>query len=548
MSAARPPSFVGQLLLLWELRLVSALNRGTRRGHLTGLLAFAVTSAPAVGVAFASHAVFAWPPVASSPEWTRFLLTLCCFVTSAVWTTWPLLSAGVDDESELSRFAAFPLSPFRLLCASVVASLFVPRALVFHAPLLGAAAALLPGAGPLAAISGAGLFALYALMNAAWSRAALHGVLNVLRQERSGQIMGGSLAGVVVFAALLPPIDTSWLQAVGGGIGVLDLRVIRDAGLALGRVPSGFLGEGWLRLSEGGSALPHAAGLLVSGALALFVAHRLLLRFHRHASRGVVSPRAPKDRDPFARVRSPFATLALREAIDLWHNPRARILACVPFLLTVLLRLLAGRDLFVFLWGGAADAWLLGGLCLYAAVVMGSTFSQNAFGYDGHGMALWLAAPRPLGEVLAAKNAVHGAAAVALAAVTAGFYSAYLHPVSASELAAAVLAASGVVPMLLCAGNFLSLFYPVKFHAALNRRDRLPFRASLFGVAAAAAASAPSGLWLRHLGTVRPGWVTAAILGALALGFAGLYAASFPLAARLLDRRRELLLSRVTRS
>ncbi len=541
------PGFTRQLLLLWELRLVSALNGGTRAGRLGGVLAFALGCAPAVGVALASHALFRWPPVAGSPEWTRFLLNLFCFVASAVWASWPLLSAGVDDESELSRFAAFPLPPFRLLLASVVASLFVPRAFVFHAPLVGAAAALLAGAGALAQLAGVGLFALYALMNAAWSRAALHAVLNLLRQEKSGQVMGGGLFLFVALAALLPPIDTSWLTAVGGGVGALDLRVISDAGLALGRVPSGFAGEGWRSLAAGKGALPHALGLLVSTAVALALAQWLLLRFHRRASRGVVSRQRPADRDPFSRVGGTFGALALREALDLWRNPRARILACVPFLLTVLLRLLSGRALFEFVLGAAADAWLLGALTLYAAVVMGSTFSQNAFGYDGHGMALWLASPRPLPQILAAKNAVHGAAAAALAVASALFYALYLHPVSLAEWVGGVLAALGLIPVLLAAGNFLSVLFPVKFHAALNRRDRLPFTASMLGVAAAALGSAPASLWLRRLGPERPGWSTAALLAAVALASLALYAASFRAAAQLLERRREVLLARVTR-
>jgi ABC-2 type transport system permease protein len=45
-----------------------------------------------------------------------------------------------------------------------------------------------------------------------------------------------------------------------------------------------------------------------------------------------------------------------------------------------------------------------------------------------------------------------------------------------------VVAMLSLLPVLLTAGNFLSLVFPVKFHASLKRRDKLPFIASMLGV------------------------------------------------------------------
>jgi ABC-2 type transport system permease protein len=81
-------------------------------------------------------------------------------------------------------------------------------------------------------------------------------------------------------------------------------------------------------------------------------------------------------------------------------------LAAVPFVLGILLRLLSGRDLFVFFLGQTADAWVLSGLTMYGAILLGSTFSQNSFAYDGHGFAVFVTAPLDLGLVLRAKNLV----------------------------------------------------------------------------------------------------------------------------------------------
>src|SRR5262249_59997117 len=98
----------------------------------------AASVVPAAGLGVSTYALMALRWVAQSPVWSAFILNLLCFVTSAVWCTWPILSAGVDDHSELSRYAAFPISRFRLLFASTLASVAEPRILFFFAPVVGA--------------------------------------------------------------------------------------------------------------------------------------------------------------------------------------------------------------------------------------------------------------------------------------------------------------------------------------------------------------------------------------------------------------------------
>ena len=46
--------------------------------------------------------------VAESNVWPYFILNLLCFVTTAVWVTWPLLSAGVDDHSRAVPLRRLP--------------------------------------------------------------------------------------------------------------------------------------------------------------------------------------------------------------------------------------------------------------------------------------------------------------------------------------------------------------------------------------------------------------------------------------------------------
>ena len=544
-----PPSLPRHLLLLWGLRIRVAFNRGSLLSRALGVAGWILACVPALGLFRASERAMHWAPIANSADWPPFILNLLCFVTCALFCTWPLLSAGVDDHSELSRFAAFPLAPWRLLLASTLASLFEPRALVFSAPLLGAAAGYAELHAPLPWQPLAALLAVaYFLLNACLGRVGVHLVLQVLKGPRSAELMGGFFVVFLGLCSLIPPVDTSWLTAAGAGVGALDANVLRNAALALATVPPGFFGAGLELLAQGNvrAALACLGGQTVCILGAFGAAYYLLVRFHR----GPVSTASPVREGrwrPFAREGSSLSLLVVREGMDLWKNPRARLLASVPFVLAILIKLLSGRALLDYVAGPLADAWLLGSLTLYGALVMASTFSQNAFAYDGQGMAVFLTAPVPLGEVLRAKNIVHALGALALVLPMVLFYRVYFHAGSARDITLTLLAVAVLVPTVLSAGNLLSVYFPVKFHADLKRRDRLPFAASMLGVAAASVGVLPFTLTLRvarHAGDAAPtllGLLFAALLAGV------LYRVTFPVAVRLLIQRRERIYAAITR-
>ena len=546
------PGFVTHLRLLWGVRVDIALNRGGKQGQLLAVLSYLFSTAPGWGLGWGAYALLNVPAIAQSDVWPDFLLRLLCFVTSAVWATWPLLSAGVDDHSELTRYAAFPISPLRLMCASMVASFFEPRSLVFYAPLLGAAVAyvkLRVGFSVTAVVLGAVGFLAFACFNAALSRLALHAVLNVLKQKRSGELLGGFTLLVLFLASLIPPIDTSWLFSLQGDVTAVPDTVLLDATVALGRFPTGWFAHTLRSLGFGNAwnAAKWAVGLVLLTALTLGLAYLWLLRFYRRSGAAGSQGTRSRASNFFARTRKLSATLMTKEAVDLWHNPRARLLAVVPFLLGILLKLLSGRDLFVFFLGNGADAWVMGGLAMYAAIVMASTFSQNAFGYDGHGLAAFLSAPVSLHAVLRAKNTVHGLAAVGLALLSMIFYRVYFGTGTVWDMVCTLLGVALLVPALLVVGNGLSLFFPVKFHADLKRRDRLPLLASMLGVVGVSLASAPWALVLRAAEKTDVGLTSASWLAVVALSTWGLYFAAWPVTRGLLEARREAVLKAVTR-
>ena len=546
----RAPSVLEHLALLWRLRLDIGLNRRIGRQRWLAVAGFAASASPALGLAASGYALMHHPVVRESDVWTAFVVRLLLFVTSATWVAWPVLSAGVDDHSELSRYAAFPISSFRLMLASTLATLAEPRSLVFTAPLLGATAGALHTRPPSSWATVLLGFAAYVLLNAALGRLGLNLMLNVLRQPRSAELLGGGFLVSLLLASLIPPVDTSWLLRLDdAGPAAVPDTVIAEAALALGRFPTGWFGHLLTATAAGqhAVALADALATLELALLALVLAWGVLLQFHRVAARGGVVSARRRAANPFARTGATLATLATREALDLWNNPRARLLAAVPFVLLVLLKLLSGRALLAFFLKGATDAWLLGGFAVYAAVVLCSTFAQNAFAYDGHGLVVFLAAPVRLAKVLLAKNLVHGAVGLAAALLVVAFSVPYLGAGTPTEVAWALLSALALVPVLLAAGNFLSVFFPVKFHADLKRRDRLPFAASLLGLSAAALGSAPFVAGLEAAGAAGPSLdACARLAGTAALAWLG-YAALTPLALRALEARREAVLAAVTR-
>lgn len=552
MTTARPatPGFFQHLLLLWGLRLQIGLNRGAPSRGWLSVGAFLASSAPSVVLALSFFQVMRVPVVASSELWPDFIVRLLCFVTTCVWVTWPVLSAGVDDHSELSRYAAFPISSFRLMLASTLASLFEPRALVFYGPIVGASigyVAIRPQQHPLIA---ALCFVTWVLFNAALSRVGLHLVLNVLRQQRSAELLGGGFFLSLVVASFIPPVDTSWLFNLGkAGMEAVPDTIVADAALALGRFPTGWFAHG-LAASARGTLVPAVSdlfALMEMTVLTLVVAWGLLIDFHRQSGRGGSVEATSRAANPFLKTRSLFATLVVREALDLWHNPRARLLAAVPFVLGILLKLLSGRALFVFFLGDTADAWLLGGLCVYGAIVLGSTFSQNAFAYDGQGFSVFLAAPLELGLVLKAKNLVHATAGALLAVLVGAFYVVYFGHGSLLDVAIAAASVATLIPTVLVVGNFLSLYFPVKFHANLKRRDKLPFIASMIGIAAAGAGTWPMAWALRERGKAGPTLESLLVVVGTAIAAWLLYRLTLPWALKLLVQRREIVLRAVTR-
>ena len=549
-----PRRFASHLRLVWELRLMTGANRYRRVSNAApAALGMVVLLGVAAALGVGAYSLLAYPAVAASPLWSRFLLRAVTFLVSLVFVIWPVLSAGVDEHSELSRFATFPIRPIELFVASSLSALLEPRSLVFYPPIVGAMLGY-AAQRPFPLVQGLGLVAAYFLFNVAWGRASLTLVLNVLRHRRSAEILGLFFLGSLFLASLAPPVDVSWLYALfreGAGLGAMgavDEQFVRATARALGAMPPCALALGLEHLAhfQDRRALGELLLLLFGAGAGFALSFVLLVRFYRNTARPARRTRESANRDRSARDGALWAMIE-REASDFVRNPKARLLCAVPFFLCILLRLVHARDLAAAALGEPADCWLVGVICSYAALVVGANFAQNVFAYDGPGLALLWAAPVPLRTLFVAKNAVHAAGTMLISLVLVTFYGLYVQPVGLAEVAVGLLAPAVELPVLLCAGNFLSVLAPRKFHASLRRRDRPPPLATFVGLLTASVAMAPVGVVLRLAGDRRPGADTLLALAAVA-GLAWYaWARLLPRACAVLEARRETVLRLVTR-
>lgn len=555
------------LWLLFLLRFQISGNRGRGGGLLGSAIGLLGLLGSGSGVAFAVHAAFAHKAVAAAPLLEMFLFQLLGFLVGVSWVMWPIVAAGVDDSAELSRFTTMPIAPWRLFLASSLSALFEPRALTFYPVLVAAAVGFCQVHGlPFPWGSFLLSTAAFAAFNAAWGRVGLNSMLNVLRHRRSAEILGGGLLVTLFCCALVPPLDVTGIaqmvrdqqlgQNAGQGLALekLDTRVLEAALIVFSLGPSGVWAPTWLLAYL--PSLPHALVgqtilLAYTGGYALMgfaAAFFLLLRFYAHTARsGRSADRTQKAGRAFEQ-ESLLAVLVEREARDLLHNPKARMLAALPFFLTILLKLVRAQEVIGLFTGPQIDVWMPAILTTYGGIVLASNFSQNAFAYDGQGLQLLYAAPVELKWVLRAKNLVHGAASLTLGLVLLTFHALYVRMPNAAEIVCSVCTLSFQVLLILTLGNVLSVISPRKFHAGLQRKDRVPVATTAGGFFAAGVGLIPLSVLLKTIGPGRtPTLGEALLLLPVVLMGVVVYRLAQRPTLELLERDREGLLRAITR-
>jgi hypothetical protein len=452
----------------------------------------------------------------------------------ATWLTmalvgrlWFALMPAAQSQAFLDprRFRTFPV-PARLLSALNLAALFFdPVWLVLYPPLLMIAYGVsrLPGAPAFAALCAAEAAAIWATVGALHLGAAVGALFDSRPFLRRGFTIALLLAGFAGFQLSV---------AQPGRPGLATLFAFHHW-RAIAWTPPGWAALLAQALSDGRPlhALTPALLLFLLGLLCSVAAHELSLR-------EVLRPPEPAQAGAPAQGPSGWRLPLLPASFSALFEKEAKTVVRIGWLQLVLVPvayLLLVSTVFT-----GPQPLLIAAVYAHLGVL---EIATNAFGRDVAGARAWFLWPVPLRELLAAKNAVayFFSAAIFLLLALVAWVSARITP---EQFLIGLCAHAAIFPVLATFGNAVSVYFPVPVRGARLRRVRgtgpIGSRIVAMGLLAAAAwapvaVARATGL---HLAAACLGELVALWLAYLALLGAG---------ARLIDARRETLLSTLSR-
>jgi ABC-2 type transport system permease protein len=452
-----------------------------------------------------------------------------------VWQAWTALSLSLADREtlDLRRFLPYPVPAGRVFALGLAtAALADPFSMVWLGALSGvfAGAALARPGGWLVPL--AATLALFAVATVAFV-ALLQEIAARLSRSRHFRLVAALLAlagwGVLVAAF------AAWSQDPVHALSTLRKAqwIALPAALASGAARA-------LYARDLVAALPWLAALSAAAAASGFAAYRVALGTARAGGEGNVTIR----RGGAAGVLSRFGPLLEKELRYLARHPVLRLYA-------VLLPVLAG----VAGWrlrmrgGTGVEAELAAALPVLALAayvhLVTQPFWLNAFAWDRGGARLLFLAPIPTPELLRAKNRAALAASTVLFALTGSvLVAAGGMPPPWALLGAAVLHV-GMAPGLHALGNLTSVLNPRAAPFGVQRGGALPPLSALAGMAVVSAVAglfavpAVVAAWVGNPWLLPVGWCGTGILALI------VYRSTLPRVARLLERKREVVLAEV---
>jgi ABC-2 type transport system permease protein len=527
------------------------------RGAIGAIFGALVATGMAAGLGLGAWWLFARVDVLSiHPVWMAFSLGLFFFLLGLFWVIWPVIAAQVNEAHEMGRYFQFPVRPIQLYAIHTGVGLLEPSVLFFYpilaGALIGLGSSLRPGWG-----AALGLTLCFVLMCVATGRCLLNLMLNVMTSRRSGEILFAFFLVFLGLAAMLPPVDASWLFERLGSFGSTpeDLNLLANTARALGATPPGLLGRGLAAAASGESfdALGAGAMMLTCAGIAWLIGLWLLLRFYRggrglrlfprRRSRPQTAKRGSGWKLPF--ISEPVSAVFEKELRTLVSNPKGRMLFAVPFFLLIILKIVGAAQLFRYLWGDAWAATLWALLGLYVLSVLGGQLFVNGFGYDSHAVRWIFWTPTRPSAWLKGRNLAQALfAGVQMFGLGLTLYA--LMPGATTKLWALPVGSFGCgLLLLLGLGNLISIRYPRRFHFSLAHRDR-PVTAGFLWMLAGLAASGLLSLTALGLAPAGDLAVNVALLGLPVLGGCA-YGLLLPLAARRLVAESEALIDGITR-
>jgi len=457
-----------------------------------------------------------------------------------LWQTWTAVSVTMNerDAIDLRRLLVYPVAPARLyllgLATSIIGDPFALFWVVLLAGMVAGAAFARPGAWILLL---AVVLAAFAAATVALVALAQEILARVARSRRWREL---AVIAAVVGWAVVVFTSSSGAHALRGALPAL--RRLRWA-----LYPAALAAEAAEQLYAGHplAALPWLALLAAAAAVTGWLAYRIGMAAARsggEAGSVVVAREASRSGWLFPERLGP---LFEKEVRYLTRHPAARVYV---FILPALAALLGwkGQSLFTRA-GDAAEvvrALPLFGLAAYVHLAF-QIFWVNGLGWERGGARTLFLAPVPLEQVLSAKNLALFAYTTAVFVLAAGAYVALTGAPAAWVGLGALALEVGMAPVLYAFGNVLGILTPRAAPFGMQRAGSLSPLAALAAMGITSAAMAVfalpvlGALWLDALWAVPVAWIALAIAAGVA------WKRTLPLAAGLLSRRREQVLSAV---
>jgi ABC-2 type transport system permease protein len=529
-----PPPRRSALPAFAELRARLLLRRFRGRGGVPELVARIALFALAVpaGLVFASLAgAGAWSAVRAGTG-ARAEIAVAALLFG-VWQTWTAVSLSVSerDAVDLGRFLPYPIPPSRVFAYGLAASVVGDPFAIFWCLILGGA--FLGGAlaRPGAWVVLLGLaYLLYVVGTVS---------LVALVQELLARLLRGRRVRELAIAAVY--VGTAFLVFFMSGGPRPALATFRAlAAVRWIAFPPALAERAISALYAGrsGAAVPWLVLLGVASAASAWAALRLALGAAR--SGGDERPRAAATGAGGWHLPGRLGPLLEKEGKYLLRHPIAGVLALVvPAFAALVAWKVAPR--IPEEAGEVVRALPLFGFAAYAHLAT-QPFWLNAFGWERGGARAWFLAPVAPADVLLAKNAAAYLLSFALftASAAAGVAAGGAPP--AWALLGAFALHAGIAPLLLGAGNVVSILNPRPAAHTIQRGGHLTPLSAFAGMAIFSAGAGIFAIPVLVAIRLDAAWLLPA--GWLVLGAASLaaYRVALPRAGRLLASRREPLL------
>ena len=537
----------GPLGAFLELRMRLALRRFRGRGGVPELVARVlsyVMVAPAAVVLASLVGIGTYQAARAGRG--RLVDVSVAAILFGIWQAWTAVGLSIQEREglDLARFLHYPLPAVRIFGYGVAASVVGDPFAIFWCVMLGGAWAGAAAARPgLWLLPLAGLLALFMVATAV-NVFLIQEVMARLLRRKWVKVAGmGLLYGGLIFGwSFLAGMRRSDPRVAALLAGVRTLRwLLWPPALAEAAATPLFEGRPM-------DALLPAAGLLVALLVAGWLAFLLNLSGARAggpvAGAGGSARGAgwPLDRLPGRRARA-LAPLLERELKQLLRHPLAGVLLLViPAMATMVVWYVLPR-----MEGEGSDVLRALPLLAFALYTHLATqaFWLNAFGWDRGGVRAHLLAPRPLGQVLAAKNLATYLLAAALLLGCLAVVTALAGPPPGWVLAATLALHLGAAPWLHGLGNAVSILNPRAASLTLQRSGNLSALSSLGGMVILSGVAGLFALPVLLALKLDEPWVLPAAWAALGLLGLAAYRVALPRVAGLLASRRELVIGAV---